>query len=135
MTLYGSGKQTRAFININDSIKCLTLAIEYGQKNDLSKINILNQMTASHELNDLKDLLVKLYPEAKYEYIENPREEKAENSLKVINEKFKEMGHKGIFVNEEDLKKLVEVCRTHHDRWELNLPYIKPVSFWKKQQK
>ena len=33
MTLYGTGGQTRAFININDSMKCLTLAIEHGQKN------------------------------------------------------------------------------------------------------
>lgn len=31
ITLYGTGQQTRAFININDSIKCLTLAIEYGK--------------------------------------------------------------------------------------------------------
>lgn len=34
-------------------------------------------MTASHKLNDLKDILLKLYPEAKYEYIDNPRIEKA----------------------------------------------------------
>ena len=27
MTLYGTGEQTRAFININDSMKCLQLAI------------------------------------------------------------------------------------------------------------
>lgn len=33
ITLYGTGNQTRAFININDSIKCLTLAIEYGKNN------------------------------------------------------------------------------------------------------
>lgn len=74
MTLYGTGKQTRAFININDSLKCLTLAIEFGQKNDFSKVHILNQMTATHELNELKDLLVRLYPEAKFEYIKNPRD-------------------------------------------------------------
>lgn len=27
MTIYGNGGQTRAFININDSIKCITLAL------------------------------------------------------------------------------------------------------------
>lgn len=61
LTIYGTGEQTRAFININDSIKCLTLAIEYGKNNDFSKVNILNQMTATHKLNDLKDLLMELY--------------------------------------------------------------------------
>lgn len=62
LTIYGTGEQTRAFININDSIKCLNLAIEYGKNNDFSKVNILNQMTATHKLNDLKDLLMELYP-------------------------------------------------------------------------
>ena len=62
LTIYGTGEQTRAFININDSVKCLTLALEYGKGNDFSKVHILNQMTATHKLNDLKDLLIKLYP-------------------------------------------------------------------------
>lgn len=58
ITLYGTGEQTRAFININDSVKCLTLAIEFGKVGDFSKVHILNQMTACHKLNDLKDTLI-----------------------------------------------------------------------------
>ena len=111
MTLYGTGKQTRAFININDSMKCLTLAIEFGEKNEFSKVNILNQMTATHELNELKDILVSIYPDAKYEYIENPRAEKAENTLTVKNDKFKKLGYKGIEISHDEVKKLVEACK------------------------
>lgn len=33
MTIYGTGGQTRSFINIKDSIKCITLAIDYGCRN------------------------------------------------------------------------------------------------------
>lgn len=33
ITIYGTGGQTRSFINIKDSIKCITLAIEYGARN------------------------------------------------------------------------------------------------------
>lgn len=62
-------------------------------------MNILNQMTATHKLNDLKDLLVSLYPEATYTYIDNPRQEKAGNSLNVKNDKFKNLGYKGIEIN------------------------------------
>lgn len=75
---------------------------------------------------------MKMYPEAKYEYIDNPRVEKAENSLIVRNDKFKDMGHEGIKINENDLKELVEVCIENKERFEANLKYIKPVSFWKK---
>lgn len=71
----------------------------------------MNQITASHELNELKDILVEMYPEAKYEYIDNPRDEKAENTLNVKNDKFKKLGYQGIHVNKDELRKLVEACR------------------------
>ena len=32
----------------------------------MDRVHILNQMTATHELNELKDILVKMYPDAKY---------------------------------------------------------------------
>jgi len=96
MTIYGTGEQTRAFININDSIKCLLLALESGIGRKFERVEILNQMTATHKLNDLKDLLVSVYPEAEANYIDNPRVEKAGNSLNVRNDKFKNMGFVGI---------------------------------------
>lgn len=34
-------------------------------------------MTETISLNELKDMLLKLYPDAKYENIQNPRQEKA----------------------------------------------------------
>lgn len=67
ITVYGTGGQTRSFINIKDSIKCITLAIEHGARNEhFCKIEILNQMTETISLNTLKDLLIRLYPDAKY---------------------------------------------------------------------
>lgn len=90
-------------------------------------------MTETISLNELKEMLLRLFPEARHENIENPRMEKAENSLVALNEKFKKLGHEGIKVNEEDIKKLVEACRKNKERFEINLSYIKPVSFWHKQ--
>lgn len=42
-------------------------------------------MTSTHNINDLKDILIKLYPDVKYEYIDNPRTELSSNSLNVRN--------------------------------------------------
>lgn len=78
-------------------------------------------------------MLLRLYPEARYENIENPRMEKAENSLIALNDKFRKLGHEGTKVNEDDIKKLVEACRRNKERFETNLSYIKPISFWQKQ--
>ena len=68
-------------------------------------------MTACHRLNDIKDFLVELYPDVKYEYINNPRKELASNDLVVKNDKFKNLGYKGIEINKDDVIKLVELCR------------------------
>ena len=131
LTIYGTGEQTRAFININDSVNCLMIALKEGQTSDVVKINILNQMTSTHKLNDLKDQLLEMYPEATCNYIDNPRAELAGNSLIAKNDKFKKLGHKGIEINPTDLKKLVEACRENKERYDMNKGYIQPISFWK----
>ncbi len=89
-------------------------------------------MTETIQLNQLRDLLLKLYPEAKYQNLDNPRIEKADNTLVAENEKFKRLGHQGLKVNEDDIKSLVEACRKNKERFEMNLPYMKPISFWTK---
>jgi hypothetical protein len=52
--------------------------------------------------------------------------------LVAENEKFKRLGHQGLKVNEDDIKSLVEACRKNKERFEMNLPYMKPISFWTK---
>jgi hypothetical protein len=107
------------------------IALKEGQTSDVVKINILNQMTSTHKLNDLKDQLLEMYPEATCNYIDNPRAELAGNSLIAKNDKFKKLGHKGIEINPTDLKKLVEACRENKERYDMNKGYIQPISFWK----
>ncbi|NED33316.1 NAD-dependent dehydratase, partial [Streptomyces sp. SID8499] len=44
LTVHGTGGQTRAFINIRDSIRCIRLAVESGSEvND--QVRVMNQMT------------------------------------------------------------------------------------------
>lgn len=55
ITIYGTGGQTRSFIHIKDSVKCIALAIENGSRDQKSsKVEILNQMTETITLNQLK---------------------------------------------------------------------------------
>ena len=44
LTVHGTGGQTRAFININDTVKCLEIAINNPPSNN-EKVKIFNQMT------------------------------------------------------------------------------------------
>ena len=44
LTVYGTGEQTRAFINIQNSVECIKLAVD-NPPNRGDKVKIFNQMT------------------------------------------------------------------------------------------
>ena len=55
MTIYGSGNQKRTFLNINDTLKCIELAIKKPAKNGEYKVR--NQFTEVFDINELAELV------------------------------------------------------------------------------
>ena len=52
LTVHGTGGQTRAFIHIKDTVKCLEIALlNPPKKND--RVMVFNQMTETHKVGDL----------------------------------------------------------------------------------
>ena len=51
LTVHGTGGQTRAFIHIKDSVKCVQLALENPPQSG-ERVKIFNQMTESHQVGD-----------------------------------------------------------------------------------
>lgn len=90
LTVHGSGGQTRAFIHIRDSVRCIELAIVNPPQAG-ERVRIINQMTEVHRVADLAQLVSQL-TKAKIDYIENPRNEADENSLVVSNDTLLRMG-------------------------------------------
>lgn len=90
MTVHGTGGQTRAFIHIKDSVKCVELAIDNPPEKG-EKVQIFNQMAESHCLIDLAKKIAK-ETGAEIAYVPNPRNEAPENQLRVKNDKFKALG-------------------------------------------
>ena len=52
LTVHGTGGQTRAFIHIQDTVRCIQLAIENPPERG-ERVRIFNQMTETHRLIDL----------------------------------------------------------------------------------
>ena len=52
LTVHGSGGQTRAFIHIQDTVRCVELALKNPPKRG-ERVKILNQMTESRRVRDL----------------------------------------------------------------------------------
>ena len=90
LTVHGTGGQTRAFIHIQDTVKCLELAIS-NPPSRLDKVMIFNQMTETHKVKDLAQM-VSERTGCVIDYIDNPRNEDAENELHVENECFLNLG-------------------------------------------
>src|SRR4051812_32458291 len=83
LTVHGTGGQTRAFIHIQDSVRCIQLAVENPPER-AERVRVFNQMTETHRLIELAGLIRRLTG-AEIEHVENPRKEAAENDLFVEN--------------------------------------------------
>jgi UDP-sulfoquinovose synthase len=90
LTVHGSGGQTRAFIHIRDTVRCIELAIANPPKPG-DKPRIFNQVTETFKVRELAALIAKL-TDIEVNNLPNPRIEADENDLVVENKQFLELG-------------------------------------------
>ena len=90
LTVHGTGGQTRAFIHIRDTVRCIEIALTTTPE-DPSRVRVLNQMTESHRLLDLAKMIADTMG-AEIAYLPNPRREAEENELIVQNDQFLALG-------------------------------------------
>lgn len=128
LTVYGSGGQTRAFININDTVRCVALAIE-NPPAKLDRVKIFNQVTETHRVRDLASIVSKLTG-AEIRYYVSPRKESLENDLMVDNEQFLELGLNPTTLDEGLLTEVVEIAARYKDRCDVSK--ILTDSRWRK---
>ncbi len=114
MTIHGTGGQTRAFIHIRDTVRCIELAIKNPPKSG-ERVSILNQMTETHRLIDLAKLINRL-TEAPYQFVDNPRNEAAENELIVANDRFLALGLDPTTLESGLMQEVQEISRKFSDR-------------------
>ncbi|QFS82544.1 UDP-glucose 4-epimerase [Roseivivax sp. THAF40] len=128
LTVHGSGGQTRAFIHIQDSVRCIALALSDAPEAG-DRVKIFNQMTETHRVRDLAELVAKKTG-AKIAYLPNPRMEAAENDLIVKNDQFLALGLDPTTLEEGLLDEVVEVARKFAHR--IDRTRVPAVSAWTK---
>jgi UDP-sulfoquinovose synthase len=114
LTVHGTGGQTRAFIHIQDTVRCIELAIENPPEPG-DRVRILNQMTETHRVNDLAKL-VSVLTGAEIDYVPNPRNEAAENDLYVENRQFLDLGLEPITLAEGLMQEVTEIASKYANR-------------------
>ena len=114
LTVHGTGGQTRAFIHIRDTVRCIEIAIT-NPPEDPARPRVLNQMTETHRLLDLAKMIADAMG-AEIAYLPNPRREAEENELIVRNDQFLALGLNPTTLSEGLLEEGKEVAYRYRHR-------------------
>ncbi|MFW6217252.1 MAG: NAD-dependent epimerase/dehydratase family protein [Desulfohalobiaceae bacterium] len=128
LTVHGTGGQERAFINIQDTVKCLELAVANPPLRG-DRVKIFNQVTETHKVRDLAQLVAKMTG-AQIRYYTNPRLEDQENTLWMQNQKFLELGLDPVTLDQGLLREILDIAQKYSHRCDLSK--IPCTSTWRR---
>ena len=111
LTVHGSGRQTRAFINIQDTVRCVELAVVNPPQGG-ERVRIFNQMTEAYRLIDLAKMVADLTG-AKIVHVENPRKEADENNLVMENRSLLGLGLNPITLSAGLIKEISQIAKKY----------------------
>jgi len=131
LTVHGTGGQTRAFIHIKDTVKCIEIALSNPPKNN-EKVKIFNQMTESHSIKDLAKKIDQISGVG-IDFIKNPRKEDDENELHVENKCFLDLGLDPITLSDGLLFEIQDIAKKYSDNCDPSK--IHCVSYWTEENK
>ncbi len=114
LTVYGCGGQTRAFIHINDTVRCIMMAVENAPKAG-ERVQIFNQATETHSVCELAELVAE-NTGAEVRYYHNPRREDATNLLQVENDKFLKLGLEPTTLSKGLMREVMDIAERYKHR-------------------
>ncbi|MEW4467671.1 NAD-dependent epimerase/dehydratase family protein [Parasphingorhabdus sp. JC815] len=114
LTVHGTGGQTRAFIHIQDTVRCIRLAIDNPPKHG-DRVEILNQVTETLRVRELAKMVSEISG-VDIQNVTNPRNESDENDLDVSNAGFLSLGLEPITLDAGLLDETIELSTLYRDR-------------------
>ena len=123
LTVHGTGGQTRAFLDIRDTVRCVQLAIEHPAKT--GEYRVFNQYTELFAVRELAARVAKVARrmglEARVVQIGNPRLEREEHFYQTTNDGLRRLGLKPTPLQDETIRRSIEVAQRHRDRIDLEM--------------
>jgi UDP-sulfoquinovose synthase len=131
LTVYGKGGQTRGFLNIRDTLRCVELAAQNPA--ELGDFRVFNQFTEQFSVGELASLVQKagaeLGHEVDIEHLPNPRVEMEEHYYNATHTKLLDLGLEPHHLGEELVRSMLKIIERYKSRV---IPRaIEPTTRWK----
>jgi UDP-sulfoquinovose synthase len=132
LTVYGTGGQTRAFLDIRDTVRCVELAI--ATPAEPGKFRVFNQFTELFGIGDLAMMVKKagtmLGLDVEVAHLENPRVEMEEHYFNAKNTNLLDLGLQPHFLSDSLLDSLLNFSVKYKSR--VDETQILPKVKWKR---
>ncbi|OFW80292.1 MAG: NAD-dependent dehydratase [Alicyclobacillus sp. RIFOXYA1_FULL_53_8] len=131
LTVYGTGGQTRAFLDIRDTLQCVELAALNPA--DRGEFRVFNQFTESFSVLELAERVQRVAADmglsAKIAHLPNPRVEKEEHYYNAVHTKLMDLGLKPHLLSDETIRDLILTAQRYQDRVDFSV--IAPSATWR----
>jgi UDP-sulfoquinovose synthase len=118
LTVYGKGGQTRGYLNILDTLRCVELAVLHPA--DRGEFRVFNQFTEQFSVMELAEIVQRAGKEhgldVRIEPIENPRIELEEHYYNAKHTKLLDLGLEPHFLSETLVESMFGMIEQHKDR-------------------
>ena len=118
LTVYGSGHQTRGFLNIRDTLNCVELAVQNPA--DAGDFRVFNQFTEQFSVLGLAELVKQAGEHLGYavelQHCENPRVEKEDHYYNAVHTKLLDLGLQPTLLGEELVESMIHKIERHKER-------------------
>ena len=132
LTVYGKGGQTRGYLDIRDTVRCVQLAIDSPAAP--GEFRVFNQFTEQFSVNQLAEIVGsegrKLGLDVRVQSVPNPRVELEEHYYNARHSKLQELGLEPHLLGDNIVDSLLKFAIQYKDR--VNLELIKPAVDWRK---
>lgn len=131
LTVYGKGGQTRGYLNIRDTLRCVELAI--CNPANAGEFRVFNQFTEQFSINQLAAMVAdagrQLGIDVAMSHIDNPRVEMEEHYYNARNSALLSLGLEPHLLTQNVVVGMIE--QALHNRDEIDITHLTPKVHWK----
>jgi UDP-sulfoquinovose synthase len=134
LTVYGRGGQTRSFLDIRDTVRCVEIALEHPARE--SEYRVFNQFTEMFGVDELAERVARVARErglvCEIAHVPNPRVERESHYDNCVNTNLRSLGLEPTPLCDETIDGLIALAAEHGERVDLRL--IPPRVAWRGEE-